>query len=245
MAVKGKGPIPQGLAPAIRPGGVSAGAMGESFAFLGKTWDSRGKRESTALLIIRRSRASVANGWQASPWHHSIWPEPARLQQGFTIGHLERGNRTATVFPFAFASTLVPGSSAPLAWSLALAAGVLVASIVPLGAARSQSNFTMADIAAPRAMFERLPAWGQRASWAHQNCFEAFVLHAPAVLLCLLVGVSAPWTAAVALAHPLLRLVYIGAYVANKPLLRSLCWASALFCSALLYGAGVLAALAV
>ena len=112
MAVKGKGPIPQGLAPAIRPGGVSAGAMGESFAFLGKTWDSRGKRESTALLIIRRSRASVANGWQASPWHHSIWPEPARLQQGFTIGHLERGNRTATVFPFAFASTLVPASSA-------------------------------------------------------------------------------------------------------------------------------------
>ena len=245
MAVKGKGPIPQGLAPAIRPGGVSAGAMGESFAFLGKTWDSRGKRESTALLIIRRSRASVANGWQARPWHHSIWPEPARLQQGFTIGHLERGNRTATVIPFAFASMLVPGSSAPLAWSLALAAGVLVASIVPLGAARSQANFTLADIAAPRAMFERLPAWGQRASWAHQNCFEAFVLHAPAVLLCLLVGVSAPWTAAVALAHPLLRLVYIGAYVANKPLLRSLCWATALFCSALLYGAGVLAALAV
>ena len=217
--------------------------MGESFAFLGKTWDSRGKRESTALLIIRRSRASVANGWQASPWHHSIWPEPARLQQGFTIGHLERGNRTVTVFPFAFASTLVPGSSAsvPLAWSLALAAGVLVASIVPLGAARSQANFTLADIAAPRAMFERLPAWGQRASWAHQNCFEAFVLHAPAVLLCLLVGATAPWTAAVALAHPLLRLVYIGAYVANKPLLRSLCWAMGLFCSALLYGAGLLA----
>jgi uncharacterized MAPEG superfamily protein len=146
------------------------------------------------------------------------------------------------LFPFAFAPAAmpVPSTLAPLAWSLVLAAGVLVASIVPLGAARSQSNFTMADIAAPRAMFERLPAWGQRATWAHQNCFEAFVLHAPAVLLCLLVGVSAPWTAAVALVHPVLRLVYIGAYVANKPLLRSLCWATALFCSALLYGAGML-----
>ncbi len=147
------------------------------------------------------------------------------------------------MFPFAFAPASVPGSavSAPLAWSLVLAAGVLVASIVPLGAARSQANFTLADIAAPRAMFERLPAWGQRASWAHQNCFEAFVLHAPAVLLCLLAGVTAPWAAAVGLAHPLLRLVYIGAYVTNKPLLRSLCWATALLCSALLYGAGLLA----
>ena len=165
-----------------------------------------------------------------------------RLQQGFTTGDLERVSRHRPLIPFAFASPalLGPSASAPFAWSLVLAAGVLVASIVPLGAARSQSNFTMADIAAPRAMFEWLPAWGQRASWAHQNCFEAFVLHAPAVLLCLVVGVTAPWAAAVALAHPLLRFVYVGAYVSNKPLLRSLCWAMALFCSSLLYGAGLL-----
>ena len=150
------------------------------------------------------------------------------------------------MLPLAFASPalLVPAAAAHFAWSLVLAAGVLVASIVPLGAARSQSNFTMADIAAPRAMFERLPAWGQRASWAHQNCFEAFVLHAPAALLCLLVGASAPWAAAAALLHPLLRLLYVGAYVANKPLLRSLCWATALFCSALLYGEAMLVLLA-
>ena len=140
--------------------------------------------------------------------------------------------------PFALApSALLAGpASAPFGWSLVLAAAVLVVSMVPLGAARSQSNFTLADLAAPRAMFERLPAWGQRASWAHQNCFEAFVLHAPAALLCLLVGVSAPWAAAAALCHPLLRLVYIGAYVANKPPLRSLSWATALFCTAILYG---------
>jgi uncharacterized MAPEG superfamily protein len=54
-----------------------------------------------------------------------------------------------------------------------------------------------------------------------------------------LVGATAPWAAAASLIHPLLRLIYIGAYVANKPLLRSLCWASALFCSALLYGEGM------
>jgi uncharacterized MAPEG superfamily protein len=115
--------------------------------------------------------------------------------------------------------------TAAFAWSLALAAGVVVASVVPLGAARSQANFQIEDLAAPRAMFERLPAWGKRASWAHQNCFEAFTLHAPAALLCLLAGVASPAAIAAAWIHPALRLLYIGAYVANIPPLRALCWA--------------------
>ncbi len=149
-----------------------------------------------------------------------------------------------TPFALAAPALLAAPAAAPFAWSLVLAAAVVVVSIVPLGAARSQSNFTMADIAAPRAMFERLPAWGQRASWAHQNCFEAFVLHAPAALLCLLGGATAPWAAAAGLLHPLLRLIYVGAYVANRPLLRSLSWATALFCTTLLYGAGLSVVLA-
>ena len=85
-----------------------------------------------------------------------------------------------------------PANLAPFAWSLLLAAGVVVFSTVPLGAARSQANFQVEDLAAPRAMFERLPAWGKRAAWAHQNCFEALTLHAPAALLCLLAGVGSP-----------------------------------------------------
>jgi uncharacterized MAPEG superfamily protein len=125
------------------------------------------------------------------------------------------------------------------AWSLALAAGVVVASVVPLGAARSQANFQIEDLAAPRAMFERLPAWGKRASWAHQNCFEAFTLHAPAALLCLLAGVTSPLAIAAAWIHPALRLLYIGAYVANIPPLRALCWAGAITCSGFLYLEGV------
>jgi uncharacterized MAPEG superfamily protein len=83
---------------------------------------------------------------------------------------------------------LVAATGAPFAASLVLAGLVVVLSVVPLGAARSQANFTMADLQAPRAMFERLPAWGKRASWAHQNSLEAFSLHAPACLLCLLAG---------------------------------------------------------
>jgi uncharacterized MAPEG superfamily protein len=129
--------------------------------------------------------------------------------------------------------------NAAFAWSLALAAGVVVASVVPLGAARSQANFQIEDLAAPRAMFDRLPAWGQRASWAHQNSFEAFTLHAPAALLCLLAGVSAPAAIAAAWIHPALRLLYIGAYVANVPTLRALCWAGGITCSGILYLEGL------
>ena len=130
------------------------------------------------------------------------------------------------------------------AWSLALAAGVVVASVVPLGAARSQANFRIEDLAAPRAMFERLPAWGQRAAWAHQNCFEAFTLHAPAALLCLLANVNGPAAIAAAWIHPALRLLYIAAYVGNLPPLRALCWAGGITCSGILYLEGLRAVLA-
>ena len=129
------------------------------------------------------------------------------------------------------------------AWSLVLSAGVVLASLIPLGAARSQADFVPADLAAPRAMFERLPAWGKRANWAHQNSFEAFGLHAPACLLALIAAAAGSPTAALAVVaawlHPLLRLGYIGAYIANLPPLRSLCWAAAVLCTAILYSEGL------
>ena len=129
--------------------------------------------------------------------------------------------------------------NAAFAWSLCLAGAVVVLSIVPLGAARSQADFTMADMAAPRAMFERLPTWGKRASWCHQNCWEAFTLHAPACLLCLVAGVSAPIAVIAALAHPALRLLYVVAYVGTVPALRGLCWAAGVLCSGVLYVEGL------
>ena len=139
-------------------------------------------------------------------------------------------------------------AGAPFAWSLVLSGAVVIASLVPLGAARSQADFTPADLAAPRAMFERLPAWGKRANWAHQNSVEAFTLHAPACLLALVVAAHGWLPSGVAIGaawlHPLLRLGYIGAYVANVPPLRSLCWAGAILCTALLYSGGLQAILA-
>ena len=152
---------------------------------------------------------------------------------------------------FGLAASAGPGglsAGAAFAWSLVLSGAVVIASVIPLGAARSQADFTPADLAAPRAMFERLPAWGKRANWAHQNTFEAFTLHAPACLLALVVAAHGwlPTSVAIGAAwlHPLLRLVYIGAYITNVPLLRSLCWAGAILCTGLLYSAGLQAILA-
>ena len=96
-------------------------------------------------------------------------------------------------------------------------------------------------------MFERLPAWGKRANWAHQNSFEAFTLHAPACLLALVAALQGAPVAAVAVVaawlHPALRLGYIGAYVADVPPLRSLCWAGGILCTGLLYSEGLRALL--
>ena len=133
---------------------------------------------------------------------------------------------------------------ASFAWSLLLAAGVVVSSLVPLGAARSQANFQLSDLAAPRAMADRLPEWGKRANWAHLNSFEAFTLFAPAALLCLVSQVHNPVAVVAAWTYPALRLVSIAAYVANLPPLRSLCWAGAMVCTGILYLEGLKAVLA-
>ena len=130
-----------------------------------------------------------------------------------------------------------------LAWSLLLAGAVVIGSVIPLGVARASANFSPKDLQAPRAMFERLPAWGKRANWAHQNSIEAFSLHAPACLLCLIAGVDEQVAVIAALVHPALRLLYIAAYVINLAPLRSLCWASGILCTSLLYLEGLRAVL--
>ena len=152
--------------------------------------------------------------------------------------------RPANLDPQSALPAAMTANLAPFAWSLLLAAGVVVFSTVPLGAARSQANFQMEDLAAPRAMFERLPAWGKRAAWAHQNCFEALTLHAPAALLCLVAGVGSPVALAAAWIHPALRLAYIGVYVGNVPAVRGLCWAGGLVCTGVLYAEGLKAVIA-
>ena len=92
-------------------------------------------------------------------------------------------------------------------------------------------------------MFDRYPAWGKRASWAQQNSFEAFTIHAPAALLAVIASFNGETLPAItiyaAMAHPVFRLAYISAYVFNVPFARSAAWMLGLLCSGVLYAAGL------
>ena len=74
-------------------------------------------------------------------------------------------------------------SSAPYLWSLVLSFGALLFSIILLYIARFSARLEFKDLGSLRSMFDRFPAWGKRVSWAQQNSFEAFTIHAPAALL--------------------------------------------------------------
>ena len=130
--------------------------------------------------------------------------------------------------------------AAPYVWSLVLSFGIVVLSIVLLYVARFKAQFEMSDLSSLRAMFDRYPAWGKRASWAQQNSFESFSLHAPATILAVFVvmnGLPLPtFAVVVAFAHPILRALYLIAYLVNISLFRSVCWALGLLCSGFLYG---------
>ena len=136
-------------------------------------------------------------------------------------------------------------SAEPYLWSLVLSFATLLISIILLYIARFSAKLEIKDLAALRSMFDRFPAWGKRASWAQQNSFEAFTIHAPAALLAVVAvlnGQTLPSiTVAAALAHPALRVVYISAYLFNVPLARSVAWLLGLLCSGILYGVGLAA----
>ena len=96
---------------------------------------------------------------------------------------------------------------AAFAWALCLMGAVVIASIVLTGAGRAKADFTIDDLKAPRAMFDRLPPFGQRAVWAQDNSWEALTLGAPAMLLCLIAGVDSTTATTAAWAWPAIRFV--------------------------------------
>ncbi|NEU74637.1 MAPEG family protein [Hassallia byssoidea VB512170] len=81
------------------------------------------------------------------------------------------------------------------------------------------------DQSAPRAMFDKLPAYAQRATWAHQNSFEGFMIFAAAALMAYVTNVNSPIAVVAAIAFVAARLLYSIFYILNIPLLRSLMFA--------------------
>jgi uncharacterized MAPEG superfamily protein len=101
-----------------------------------------------------------------------------------------------------------------------VAAAVLI--YFPYGAVaygRFQVGF---DPAAPRAMFDKLPAYAKRATWAHQNSFETFMVYSIAALMAYTTGVNAPLAGWAAVAFVIGRFFFSVFYILNIPALRSL-----------------------
>src|SRR4028119_1626913 len=122
--------------------------------------------------------------------------------------------------------------SAILLDCIAAAAFLIYLPFLVVGYARARVGY---DQAAPRAMFDKLPAYAQRATWAHQNSFETFMLFSAAALMAFVTGVD--WEAAgwAAIAFTIARLLYSVFYILNVPLARSLMFAISSSCTVSLF----------
>lgn len=89
-------------------------------------------------------------------------------------------------------------------------------------------------LATPRAKFDQLSPYAQRAMWAHQNSFEAFTLFAPAALMAYVTHVSSSVAVLASISFVVARLFYSVFYILNVPILRSLMFGVGSFASATL-----------
>tara|TARA_Y100000766_G_C18566662_1_gene440356 strand:+ start:51 stop:455 length:405 start_codon:yes stop_codon:yes gene_type:complete len=125
------------------------------------------------------------------------------------------------------------------AWSLCISVLVVLLSTIPLTIGRIKAGYSVENMSAPRALFDQLPDFGKRAVWCHQNCWESISIHAPACILCLITLPDSNLSSIAALAHPILRFLYIGAYIFNIPIARGLMWASGVLMTLILYKEGI------
>lgn len=96
------------------------------------------------------------------------------------------------------------------------------------------------DMGTPRAMFDKLPDYAKRATWAHENAFEAFTIFAPAALMAYVTGQNLSIAIGAAIAFVVVRLLYSIFYIVNIPLARSLMFAIGSICSGTLYVLSIL-----
>lgn len=107
-------------------------------------------------------------------------------------------------------------------YSIAAAAVLIYLPFLVVGYARMRVGY---DQSAPRAMFDKLPPYAQRATWAHQNSFEGFMIFAAAALMAYVTNVNSPIAVVAAIAFVAARLLYSIFYILNIPILRSLMFA--------------------
>lgn len=101
---------------------------------------------------------------------------------------------------------------------------VLAAGLIHLPFAFAAKWSRRFDNASPRAYFDALTGWRQRANWAQLNSLEVFPLFAAAVVVCHIVAGANANADLLALAFVACRVVFGLLYIANRATLRSLVW---------------------
>ena len=102
---------------------------------------------------------------------------------------------------------------------IAIAALLVYVPFFAVGYGRFQVGY---DRSAPRSMLEQLPPFAKRATWAHQNAFEAFIFFASAALMAYVTGQDSVLALGAAIAYIIARLLYPIFYILDIPSLRSL-----------------------
>ena len=113
--------------------------------------------------------------------------------------------------------------------------GAVILTYLPflvVGFARAKVGY---DMSAPRAMFDKLPGYAQRATWAHQNSFEGLIIYTASAMMAYVTGVESPWAEKAAIAFLGARLLYSAFYILDIPLARSLMFAIGSTASATLF----------
>jgi uncharacterized MAPEG superfamily protein len=123
--------------------------------------------------------------------------------------------------------------SAILLYSIVAAAISVYLPFLLVGYARATVGY---DTSAPRAMFDQLPDYAKRATWAHQNGFETFMIYSAAALMAYVTGVSSSLAANCAIAFVILRLLFSLFYITNIPIARSLMFGLGSLCTYTLFG---------
>ncbi|MEH1820980.1 MAG: MAPEG family protein [Nostoc sp.] len=118
-------------------------------------------------------------------------------------------------------------------YSIAAAAVLIYVPFLPVAYARVRIGPEM--LSTPRALIDKLPPYAQRATWAHQNTFEAFMIFAAAALMAYVTGVNSFTAQVAAIAFVAARLLYSIFYILNIPLLRSLMFVIGISSSAILF----------
>lgn len=124
-------------------------------------------------------------------------------------------------------------------YCIAAAAVLIYIPFVVVAYARIRVGY---DIAAPRAMLDKLPPYAQRANWAHQNSLEAFMIFAAAALMAYVTGLNSTIAVGAAIAFVVARTLYSVFYITNVPLARSLMFGIGSLCSGTLIVLSILQA---